>query len=186
MVILLAHSHCLVVELVRKDFESMHGEVLFALLADPLSQFMENRHWEEVKGSLSVYQRLFFAFMYSDEAIATLGGFIPYAHLGRGEVYDDFVAFLDHVGDVDMKMIVQTAVRTLEEPHKWQRFDKLRQQTDEHFDVPRVLMEDEILTNAFAPLNEAYCKARPRTLERLEAFIRRHPDEFVTIKDSKS
>lgn len=160
----------------------MHGEVFFTLLADPLSQFVENRQWSDVAPLLSTYQRYFFAFMYSDEAIATLGGFLPYAHLGRGEVFDDFMAFLRHIGDMEMQMIVQTAVRTLEEPHRWQRFEELRQQKDEKFDVPSALMHDEVLKSAFAPLNESYMRARPRTLERLEAFLRRHADEFVVIQ----
>lgn len=133
-----------------------------------------------MRESLTPNQRMFYAFWHADEVIS-LGGFLPFFYMGRGEVFDDLRACLVHLQDKEMENIVVRAVREIEEPNNWALFSALKDNFDER-GQPRELLENERLKSIFDPLKKLYMERRETTLERVETFVRRHNSEFVTIR----
>lgn len=86
--------------------------------------------WTEVQSKANIHQQYLLAFVESDhlihgegnrtQTICNLKGWLIYFARGGGEMFNEFLAGITEVGDIDMRKLIIKSVKTIEHPTHWQ------------------------------------------------------------------
>lgn len=158
--------------LTRKKFKKLRGFDLCWELLQPLSLMVGHKSYEKTRLScFSPGQKALYMFWQFDSEV-TNGGFVQFFWNGNAEYVPALIRGLELIGDRSMKKLVQEAYR------EYQQQQVSFTQYNHLYESP--LYEELDNLNQ---LDFEYFRLHKKTIDKLEKYIKRNPEEFIEFTD---
>ena len=156
----------------RKKFKKLRGFDLCWELLQPLSQMVGHKNYERDRlRYCSPGQTALYMYWQFDSEV-TNGGFVQFFWNGNAEYVPSLINGLELIGDKKMAKLVEEA------------FGEYQQQRSAFFQCNQ--LQESALYDELEKLNQMdfeYFRLHKRTIDKLEKYIKRNPDEFVEFID---
>lgn len=155
------------------DFHKFKGFDFGWFVLEPISDYIKDRKGELIRGhTLSYGQKALYYWWYVDAQV-TNGGFVQFYYNEYGEYVPTIIKALDHIGDKKMAELVNRSYELYLKENK--KIEDARQGGLEGFSNLYKEIKD------FDQLDDEYYDLNDQTMNNIEQYIRKNPNEFCII-----
>lgn len=155
----------------KSTFDTLHGWDLGWELLEPINIAKNETHEKKLAKRFSPGQKALYFTWYLDAEV-TNGGFIQFFWNYDRHYMAPIIDGLELIGDTTMLMLVTKADAEYQKYKK--EFDQQKKKND------MSSLYDKL--KSFERFDETYYATHDKMMELIEAYARKHPDEFIKFK----